>query len=81
MLIHLLVYVTAVIHAFPHKVRDDLFSQNSMEDFSAPFDPAGINIFDDGTLVSSAALLNDDSKDDVFLSPMNTDSSDALDFW
>ena len=82
MMIHLLVYVIAVIHASPHhNVRDNLFLQDSIGDFSTPYDPAGTDIFDDGTLVSSAALLNDDERDELFVSPMNTDSSDAIDFW
>lgn len=82
MMIHLLVYVIAVIHASPHNnVRDNLFLQDSIGDLSAAFDPAGTDIFDDGTLVSSAAPPNDDARDGLFLSPMNTDSSDAIDFW
>lgn len=81
MLIHLLVYVIIVIHAFLHNVRNDLFSQNSMKDFFASFDSANTNIFDDDIVVLFAILLNDDSKNDLFLNLVNTNFNDALNFW
>lgn len=77
----LLVYIVIVIHASPHNhVRDNLFMQDLTEDSSSPVELANANIFDDGALVSSAAISDDGSTGDLFPSPVDGVSVGALDF-
>lgn len=63
-----LVYVIVAIRASPPRhIRDDFFLQDLTEDGSSlPVEPTNTNIFDDGTLISSAAFPDDESTGDLF---------------